>query len=63
MQTIQEIRSVIGIKTIKGMAKSSKDQAVIDFMMSVTKDPKLAKELVLNSKFIELVIQYREYFI
>ena len=52
MQKIQEIRSV-----------SSKDQAVIDFMMSVTKDPKLAKELVLNSKFIELVVQYREYFI
>ena len=52
MQTIQEIRTI-----------SSKDQAVIDFMKSVMNDPKLAKELALHSKFVELVVQYQEYFI
>lgn len=52
MQTIQEIRTI-----------SSKDQAVIDFMKSVMNDPKLSKELALHSKFVELVVQYQEYFI
>ena len=42
---------------------SSKDQAVIDFIKSVIDNPKLSKELALNSKFTELVFQYREYFI
>ena len=51
------------MQTIQEISMSNRDQAVIDFMKSVMSDPELARKLVLNREFIELVVQYREYFI